>query len=608
MEYLGKIVDKKDLTTTEQVENYVAEFGGQIDTITVDNVLIPVDQNRNAAITLDYKANVAYVNEELAKKANSSALATVSFSGSYNDLSDQPDDKFALITDTGNKIDLEIDSETYQLVAKLYNKNNNLISTSNIIDLPIEELVINVSFKSETRELIITLKNGTKVEIPLVSIIDGLATQQWVEAKGYAVDNTLAAVAKSGSYNDLEDVPEIPDIPTKVSAFENDIGYVTNSIVNGYATEEWVESKNYLTQHQDISGKADELYVDTELAKKADKITLADVATSGSYTDLSDVPTNVSAFTNDKGYLTQHQSLEDYATEAWVEAKNYLTEHQDISGKADVDYVDEELSKKADKTEIPSLDETYKILELSDGQYLTDEQYEDVLNGFIVLINNNKRYFKFEEKTNYIEYQGFSFIQSDLEQRIYKYILYKAFIQKDNKRVFFHDSYLPLVGDTYDSAYPYGMSGIAVAQAVSTKQDKITSTNKLSYDLLKDVPTIPTVPTNVSAFTNDAGYLTSHQDISSKQDIIDDLADIRTGAGLGSTAVQPLTLTQALSAYRTAEAQDIIDANIPSSAKDLILGENISVQVAIGGYKVGDVIDANTSVFDVLSKIFSASN
>ena len=46
---------------------------------------------------------------------------------------------------------------------------------------------------------------------------------------------------------------------------------------------------------------------------------LASVATSGSYSDLSNkptipvVPTNVSAFINDAGYLTQHQSLDDYA-------------------------------------------------------------------------------------------------------------------------------------------------------------------------------------------------------------------------------------------------------------------------------------------------------
>ena len=83
------------------------------------------------------------------------------------------------------------------------------------------------------------------------------------------------------------------------------------------------------------------------------------------------------------------------------------------------------------------------------------------------------------------------------------------------------------------------------------KQNTIDSSNKLSSDLVDDTnstnkfvtssekntwnaksdfsgdyndltnkPTIPVVPTNVSAFTNDAGYLTQHQDISGKQDII----------------------------------------------------------------------------------------
>ena len=51
---------------------------------------------------------------------------------------------------------------------------------------------------------------------------------------------------------------------------------------------------------------------------------------------------------------------------------------------------------------------------------------------------------------------------------------------------------------------------------------------------------IPTVPTNVSAFTNDAGYLTEHQDISGKQDVISDLETIRTGAAAGATALQSI--------------------------------------------------------------------
>ena len=47
----------------------------------------------------------------------------------------------------------------------------------------------------------------------------------------------------SGNYNDLSNKPNIPTVPTNVSAFNNDAGY--------------------LTQHQDISGKADKVKVAT---------------------------------------------------------------------------------------------------------------------------------------------------------------------------------------------------------------------------------------------------------------------------------------------------------------------------------------------------------
>lgn len=60
---------------------------------------------------------------------------------------------------------------------------------------------------------------------------------------------------------------------------------------------------------------------------------LASVATSGSYSDLSNkptipvVPTNVSAFINDAGYLTQHQSLDGYAktsvANTWTAQQNF---------------------------------------------------------------------------------------------------------------------------------------------------------------------------------------------------------------------------------------------------------------------------------------------
>lgn len=66
-----------------------------------------------------------------------------------------------------------------------------------------------------------------------------------------------------------------------------------------------LDSSTYLTA-ADISSKAEKSYVDSQLSTKADK------------TEIPTVPTVVSAFKNDAGYLTQHQSLAAYATTASV--------------------------------------------------------------------------------------------------------------------------------------------------------------------------------------------------------------------------------------------------------------------------------------------------
>ena len=62
--------------------------------------------------------------------------------------------------------------------------------------------------------------------------------------------------------------------------------------LTGYATEEWVENKNYLTEHQDIS----------HLANK------------------DEIPTKVSDLENDNGYLTEHQDVSHLASRNWVES------------------------------------------------------------------------------------------------------------------------------------------------------------------------------------------------------------------------------------------------------------------------------------------------
>jgi hypothetical protein len=45
---------------------------------------------------------------------------------------------------------------------------------------------------------------------------------------------TLATVATSGDYDDLTNKPTIPTVPTNISAFTNDSGYITSSALTGY--------------------------------------------------------------------------------------------------------------------------------------------------------------------------------------------------------------------------------------------------------------------------------------------------------------------------------------------------------------------------------------
>lgn len=72
---------------------------------------------------------------------------------------------------------------------------------------------------------------------------------------------------------------------------------------------------------------------------------------------------------------------------------------------------------------------------------------------------------------------------------------------------------------------------------------------------IKNKPTIPVVPTNVSAFTNDAGYLTQHQDISEKED--------KTAIVATSTASGVLT-TEVGKYYRIDVAVDTLAITLPA--------------------------------------------
>lgn len=138
-------------------------------------------------------------------------------------------------------------------------------------------------------------------------------------------------------------------------------------------------------------------------------------------------------------------------------------------------------------------------------------------------------------------------------------------------------------------------------------QKKITSTNKLDYSLVDNTPTIPTIPTNISAFTNDAGYITnytetdpifnasaasgisssditswnnksdfsgSYNDLTNKPSIPTNTSDLTNDSGFITNSVNDLTnytLTSALSSVATSGSYNDLSntPTIPSKTSDI---------------------------------------
>ena len=114
-----------------------------------------------------------------------------------------------------------------------------------------------------------------------------------------------------------EEKEKLAGISTKLSGFENDVGFLT-AIPNEYVTDDELTAKGYLTSYTETDPTV------PDWAKQPTKPTYtADEV--GALPDTTVIPTNISELNNDSGYLTSIPA--EYITETELEAKGYLTSY-----------------------------------------------------------------------------------------------------------------------------------------------------------------------------------------------------------------------------------------------------------------------------------------
>jgi len=104
-------------------------------------------------------------------------------------------------------------------------------NTSDINDIKniIPTLAKKTEIPTKTSQLTNDSNFAYKSDIPDVS---NYVEKDTTELENYTLTNDLSQVATTGDYDDLLNKPTIPVVPTNVSAFNNDAGYITNTVNN----------------------------------------------------------------------------------------------------------------------------------------------------------------------------------------------------------------------------------------------------------------------------------------------------------------------------------------------------------------------------------------
>lgn len=291
-------------------------------------------------------------------KVDSSSLATVATSGSYNDLLNTPTiptvnnatltiqknsttvdtftanasadktinitvpvtaaDVSALPASTkyGASFTASINTTTYVMTLTLKDQDGNTLGTAQTIDLPLESVVVNGSYDSTNKKIVLTLQSGSTIDIPVGDLISGLQSEitssnmldadlvddststhkfttasdisklagiaagaevnvqsDWNQTTNTADDYiknkpSLATVATSGAYSDLSGTPSLATVATSGS-------------YNDLSNKPTIPAAQVNSDWDSTSG----------VSKILNKPTLSTVATSGSYNDLTNKPT-----------------------------------------------------------------------------------------------------------------------------------------------------------------------------------------------------------------------------------------------------------------------------------------------------------------------------
>lgn len=300
---------------------------------TISKKLVPAINEVNTLAKSKGNGTITEVRMNGASKGTSGIVDLGTVITSHQDISGKADKSAAI-----GSLSLSLDSTNYKITLSGTKVDGTTFTVSDVIDLPLESVVVNGSYNNTTKKVVLTLQSGSTVEFSVADLVSGLQSEITSTNKLSAdliadgTTNKVVTASEKTTWNGKQDALTNADVltgitSTKVSNWDNaatnshthsnksvldgisstditnwnsktnNVGTVTGVKMNGTTnnpTNGVVDLGTVITAHQNISGKQDKLISGTniktingESVLGSGDITISSGASSSAYPEVN---------------------------------------------------------------------------------------------------------------------------------------------------------------------------------------------------------------------------------------------------------------------------------------------------------------------------------
>ena len=247
---------------------------------------------------------------------------------SHQDISGKADKSAAI-----GSLSLSLDSTNYKITLSGTKVDGTTFTVSDVIDLPLESVVVNGSYNNTTKKVVLTLQSGSTVEFSVADLVSGLQSEITSTNKLSAdliadgTTNKVVTASEKTTWNGKQDALTNADVltgitSTKVSNWDNAATnshtHSNKSVLDGISSTDITNWNNKTDNVGTVTGVKMNGTTNNPTNGVVDlgtvitsETTLSKGSTSGTGNAVTDITVSGHQITLTKGttFLTQHQSI-----------------------------------------------------------------------------------------------------------------------------------------------------------------------------------------------------------------------------------------------------------------------------------------------------------